>query len=189
MVPSRGRVRSVPPIVRPDIDTERLTLRRPRLEDFDEALAMWSDPSVVRFISGKPSTREEMWARLLRYVGHWELLGFGFWVVREKSTGRFVGEVGLGDFHRDIAPPLGESKEAGWVLSPSAHGKGYATEAVRAALRWNEERFGPERVVCIISPENAASLHVAHKCGFRERSRVSYKGEPILTFERLPGAR
>jgi RimJ/RimL family protein N-acetyltransferase len=61
-------------------------------------------------------------------------MGFGFWVVREKSTGRFVGEVGLANFRRDIEPSLGESKEAGWVLSPWAHGKGFATEAVRAAL-------------------------------------------------------
>jgi RimJ/RimL family protein N-acetyltransferase len=170
------------------IDTERLTMRRPRLEDFEEALAMWADPQVVRYISGKPSTREEMWSRLLRYVGHWHLLGFGFWVVREKSTGRFVGEVGLADFHRDLEPPFGDFKEAGWVLAPSAHGKGYATEAVRAALGWAEGRFGPERVVCLIAPENEASLKVAHKCGFREFSRGTYKGEPSLLLERLPGA-
>jgi len=169
------------------IDTERLTMRCPRLEDFEEALAMWADPQVTRYITGKPSTREEMWARLLRYVGHWHLLGFGFWVVREKSTGRFVGEVGLADFHRDIEPPLGESKEAGWVLAPSAHGKGYATEAVRAALRWAEDRFGPERVVCIMDPGNEASLKVAHKCGFREFARGSLRGEPTRMLERVPG--
>lgn len=171
------------------LDTERLTLRRPRLEDFEESLAMWADPAVVRYISGKPTTREEMWARLLRYVGHWELLGYGFWVVREKSTGRFVGEVGLADFRRDITPPLGDSKEAGWVLAPWAHGKGFATEAVRATLRWAEDGFGPERVVCLIHPENAASLKVAHTCGFREFSRGVYKGEPSRMLERLPAPR
>ena len=149
---------------------------------------MWADPQVTRYITGKPSTREETWFRLLRNAGHWQLMGFGFWVVREKSTGRFVGEVGLADFHRDIEPPLGESKEAGWVLAPWCHGKGYATEAVRAALRWAEDRFGPERVVCLIAPENEASLKVAHKCGFREFSRGTYKGEPSLMLERLPDA-
>ena len=179
----------MPTTASPAIDTERLTMRCPRLEDFEEALAMWGDPKIVRYISGKPSTPEEMWARLLRYVGHWDLMGFGFWVVREKSTGRFVGEVGLADFRRDIDPSLGESKEAGWVLSPWAHGKGFATEAVRAALRWVEGRFGPERVVCIIDPENEASLKVAHKCGFHEFSRGTYKGEPTLMLERVPGAR
>ncbi len=175
--------------VPPAIDTERLTLRCQRLEDFEEQFAMWADPTVVRHISGRPATREEMWARLLRYVGHWHLLGYGFWVVREKSTNRFVGAVGLGEFRRDIVPPLGDSKEAGWVLASWAHGQGFATEAVRTALSWAETRFGPERVVCIIHPENAGSLHVAHKCGFREFSRGLYRGEPSLMLERLPGRR
>lgn len=179
----------MPTIVSSDIDTERLTLRCPRLEDFEESLAMWGDPRVVRYITGKPSTPEEMWSRLLRYVGHWQLLGYGYWVVREKSTGRFVGEVGLADFRRDIEPSLGGSKEAGWVLSPWAQGRGFATEAVRAALRWTEARFGPERVVCLIDPGNEASIKVAHRCGFREFARGSYKGAPSLMLERLPGAR
>ncbi|QRK10932.1 GNAT family N-acetyltransferase [Archangium violaceum] len=173
----------------PTIDTERLTLRGHRLENFEEAFALWSDPEVTRYIGGKPSTREEVWARLLRNVGHWDLMGFGFWVVRERSTGRFVGEVGFADFRRDIEPSLGDAKEAGWVLSPWSHGKGFATEAVRAALKWAEGRFGPERVVCIIDPPNEASLKVAHKCGFREFARGTYKGGPMLMLERLPEAR
>jgi RimJ/RimL family protein N-acetyltransferase len=171
------------------IDTERLTMRRPRLEDFEDSLAMWSDPAVTRYIGGKPSTREEAWFRLLRGVGHWELMGFGFWVVREKSTGRFVGEVGFANLRREIEPSLGDAKETGWVLSPWSHGKGFATEAVNAALRWVEGRFGPERVVCIIDLGNEASLNVAHKCGFREFTRGTYKGEPIRMLERLPTAR
>ncbi len=171
------------------VDTERLTLRVPRLEDFEDSFALWSNPDVTRYIGGKPSIREEAWARLLRYVGHWEVMGFGFWTVREKGTGRFIGEVGLGDFRRELQPPLGDSKEAGWVIAPSAHGKGYATEAVSAALKWAEGRFGPERVVCIIDPGNEASLNVARKCGFRQLGQGTYKGEPTMMFERLPGTK
>ncbi len=178
----------MPSITIPTVDTERLTLRGPRLEDFEESFAMWGDPEVTRYIGGKPSTREEMWSRLLRYVGHWDVMGFGFWVVRERATGRFVGEVGLADFRRDIEPSLGAAKEAGWALAPWAHGKGFATEAVRAALGWAEGRFGPERLVCIIAPENAPSIHVARKCGFRQFARGTYKGDPTLMFERVPGA-
>jgi RimJ/RimL family protein N-acetyltransferase len=169
-----------------DVDTERLTLRRHQLGDFADVMALWSDPAVVRYITGKPSTREEGWARLLRYAGHWELMGYGFWAVREKDTGRFVGEVGLMNFQREMQPPLGESKEAGWVLGSGFHGKGYATEAVRAALAWAEAKFGPERVVCIIDPKNVASAKVADRCGFREFGRGSYKGEPSVMYERLP---
>lgn len=169
----------------PTIETERLVMKGHRLEDFEECLAMWSDPEVVRFISGKPSTREEMWSRLLRYLGHWDLLGYGFWVVREKATGRLVGEVGLGDFHREMQPPLNSTFEAGWVLAPGFHGKGYATEAVRAALAWADAHHSPKRVACIIAPENAASIRVADKCGFRQFGQGVYMGHPSLMFERL----
>ncbi|MFP2929608.1 GNAT family N-acetyltransferase [Pyxidicoccus sp. 3LG] len=173
----------------PAVDTERLTLRGHRLEDFEESFAMWGNPEVTRYIGGKPSTREECWARLLRYVGHWDVMGFGYWVVREKATGRFIGEVGLAEFRRDIQPSFAGAKEAGWALVPEAQGKGYATEAVSAMLAWADERFGPERVVCLIDLENAASVKVAHRCGFREFARGTYKGEPTRIFERVPGAR
>jgi len=72
------------------------------------------------------------------------------------------------------------------VLTPWAHGKGFATEAMRAALGWAEGRFGPERMVCIIDLENEASLKVAHKCGFREFARGMYKGAPLHMLERVP---
>ncbi|MFP2907831.1 GNAT family N-acetyltransferase [Pyxidicoccus sp. 3LFB2] len=179
----------MPATVIPAVDTERLTLRGHRLEDFDESFAMWGNPEVTRYIGGKPSTREDCWARLLRYVGHWDVMGFGYWVVREKATGRFVGEVGLAEFRRDIQPSFDGAKEAGWALVPEAHGKGYATEAVRAMLAWADGRFGPERVVCIIAPENASSTKVADRCGFREFAHGTYKGGPTRLFERVPGAR
>ncbi|MCY1023444.1 GNAT family N-acetyltransferase [Pyxidicoccus sp. MSG2] len=179
----------MPATVIPAVDTERLTLRGHRLEDFEESFALWRNPEVTRYIGGKPSTSEECWARLLRYVGHWDVMGYGFWVVREKGTGRFIGEVGLADFRRDIQPSFEGAKEAGWALVPEAHGKGYATEAMRAVLAWAEGRFGPERIVCIIDLGNTASTRVASKCGFREFARATYKGEPTQVFERVPGAR
>ncbi|HEY8041563.1 MAG TPA: GNAT family N-acetyltransferase, partial [Polyangiaceae bacterium] len=72
------------------LDTGRLTLRGHGRDDLDDCAALWADPVVTRHIGGRPFTREEAWAKLLRYVGHWDLLGFGYWVVRERATGRFV---------------------------------------------------------------------------------------------------
>lgn len=168
----------------PALDTERLLLRGHRREDLADCAAMWGDPAVTRYIGGRPSTREEVWARLLRYVGHWALLGFGYWVVVDKASGRFVGEVGFADFQREIDPPLGDAPEIGWALAPWAHGRGFATEAVRAAVAWGEARFGARRTVCLISPENLASIRVAQKCGYAESGRTHYKGEPTLLFSR-----
>src|SRR5438045_3039872 len=88
------------------VETERLRLRPHRLEDFEELAAIWADPAVVRFIGGKPLNREESWARLLRYAGHWALMGFGFWAVEERDSGEYVGDVGLARFQREMQPPL-----------------------------------------------------------------------------------
>lgn len=168
----------------PTLETERLTLRAHGLDDFAESAAMWADPVVTRYIGGRPFTREESWSRLLRYVGHWSLLGFGYWVIREKSSNRFVGEVGFANFKRDIEPSLEDTPEIGWALAPWAHGKGYATEAVRAAVAWGDMHFGPANTVCIIAPENGPSLRVAEKCGYKEIDRTTYKGEPTVLFQR-----
>jgi RimJ/RimL family protein N-acetyltransferase len=168
------------------IDTERLTLRRHTLDDFKEVSAMWADPEVVKFISGQPLSEEDCWAKFLRMAGHWSLLGFGYWVVREKASGRFVGEVGFGDFRRELSPPFDGAPEAGWALERWAHGKGFAAEAVRAALAWGEERFGKVRMVCLISPENTPSLRLAEAVGFRAYAESSYKGQPSTLLERLP---
>jgi RimJ/RimL family protein N-acetyltransferase len=154
--------------------------------DFDDVARMWADPVVVRHISGKPSTREESWSRLLRYAGHWAAMNFGYWAVREASSGHFVGDVGLSEFRREIVPSLEGSAEAGWVLASWAHGKGYATEAVDAALAWYEGQFGALRTVCMIAPENDPSLRVADKCGYREFAQTLYKNEPVILLERVP---
>jgi RimJ/RimL family protein N-acetyltransferase len=145
---------------------------------------MWADPEVVRYIGGRPFTPEEVWTRLLRAAGHWPLMGFGYWIVRERSTGRFVGEAGLADLRRDISPGFCGAPEAGWALSPWAHGQGYGGEAVAAVLAWSDAELKPERVVCIISPDNEPSIRLARRCGFTLLHRASYRGEPTLVFER-----
>ncbi len=169
-----------------EIKTERLTLRPHTPRDFSDVAAMWAEPAVVRHISGKPSTREESWSRLLRYAGHWATMNFGYWAVRETGSGRFVGDVGLSEFRRDIVPSLEGTAEAGWVLASWAQGKGFATEAVRAALAWYEGQFGALRTVCMIAPDNDASLRVADKSGYREFAQALYKNEPVILLERNP---
>ena len=166
------------------METGRLRLRRHELEDFDASAALWSGTEVTRYIGGRPSTREEAWRRLLSYAGHWDLNKYGMWVVEEKATGAFAGEIGFADFKRDMDPPLDAPAEGGWVIAPGAQGKGYATEAVTAALAWTDARFRWARTACIIEPENAASIRVAEKCGYRPAGRARYKETDLLVFYR-----
>jgi RimJ/RimL family protein N-acetyltransferase len=167
----------------PVIETERLKMRGHSIEDASKVTALWSNPEVTRYIGGKQLTAEECWSRLLRYVGHWSLLGFGYWILEEKATGDFVGEVGFSDYRRNVEPEIGAVPEVGWVLIPPKHGMGYATEAVHAVLDWGRGHFGPSPVACLIHPDHRASIRVAHKCGFKERQLGMYKGNPVLIFD------
>jgi RimJ/RimL family protein N-acetyltransferase len=168
----------------PRIETERVVLRAHKMEDLSVCAAMWSDEDVVRYIGGRPFSREEVWARLLRYAGMWVVMGHGFWAIEEKASGRLIGEVGIMEARRDIEPSFEGEPEVGWALMPAAHGKGYASEGVAAALAWGDAHLNTPKMVCIISPENGASVRLAEKFGFRERARTTYHGSPTIEFER-----
>lgn len=166
------------------LETDRLILDAHTIDDFESLAAMWADPEVVRHITGRPSTPQESWMRLLRYGGLWPLLGYGFWAVREKHSGRFVGDIGFADFHRQIDPPITGVPEAGWVLATWAHGRGFASEALRAALGWLDGRTSIDRSVCLISPENAVSIRLAERHGYLMSASVAFQGEDTLLFTR-----
>lgn len=170
----------------PTLETDRLILRPHTLDDFPGVFALWSHPDVARFTAGnKPSNQEECWQRLLRYYGLWPALGFGYFALLDKASGEFVGEAGLADFHRDIAPSLEGYAEAGWALLPAEWGKGYAQEALDAILEWYSKTSTPRPVACIINSDNLASLRLAVKTGFRLKAKTEYKGNDCLMFERV----
>ena len=173
----------------PRIITKRLVLRMHGASDFGALLEMWSDERVVRHIGGVPSTATEAWSRLLRYGGLWQFLGYGYWAVEDRATGCFVGEVGFADFKRDIVKALDGLPEAGWVISPRWAGRGYATEAMRAALEWFDRTRPGLESFCMIAPENAASIRVAKKIGYALEEKTSYDDSPIQIYLRPPAAK
>jgi RimJ/RimL family protein N-acetyltransferase len=170
------------------INTQRLILRRHTLQDTDAVFQLASDPAVLQAIHGAPPSREDAWHRLLRYAGHWSLLGFGMFAVFERATNQCIGEVGLADFQRGLGDNFDGTPEAAWVFAGSSHGKGFALEAMTAALNWFDEQTVSSRSVCIIEPRNTASIRLAEKLGFNYYDQGSYKGSDINKYERMrPG--
>ncbi|WP_435953239.1 GNAT family N-acetyltransferase [Dryocola sp. BD626] len=167
----------------PRLETDRLVLRHFTLDDFDALAACWADPEMVKFIGGGlPQSAEMSWGRLLRYIGHWQALGYGYWAVFEKDTRRYIGSFGFQDAHRDLTPAL-EHPEAGWTLIPAVHGKGYATEALAAIIDWADTAFtGP--VCCIIDDDNQRSIHLAERFGFRFEHYVTYHVKQVRMLAR-----
>lgn len=171
----------------PVLATARLVLRGPELDDFASHAADRADPRVMRHIGkGEILDDEEAFKGLLQMAGHWALMGYGTWTVAQKAGGLRIGNVGFSDKKRPASHPASGAPEMGWSLSAASHGKGYASEAIAAALDWGRGRFGAgARVVCVISTGNAASLRVAEKAGFTQFATATRYGLGRLVFERM----
>ncbi|MEX0645716.1 MAG: GNAT family N-acetyltransferase [Parvularculaceae bacterium] len=144
------------------LETDRLVLRPMLPEDLEPHCAMMADPRVARFLSldQKPQPKPMAWRQLASYLGHWQIRGFGFFSVLEKSSGRWVGRVG------PWMPEGWPALEAGWGIAPEHWGKGYAPEAAIAAIQWVfETRPALPRIISLIDPTNANSQSVARKVG------------------------
>ena len=168
----------------PALETARLRLTGRTPADFDDFARMWRDPDVVHFTSGEPLAREDAWRAFGRLAGVWVLFGYGPWIVREKASGAFVGDLGPCDYGRDTEPSLAPAIEFGWALCPAQHGKGYATEALAATIAWiraNGPSAGGQkhRYCAMIDPRNAASHRVAAKLGFERTGAVVHKGKTL----------
>jgi RimJ/RimL family protein N-acetyltransferase len=92
----------------PVLKTERLLLRGAEASDFEDSAAMWGDPDVVKFIGGQTRGRQDAWFTLCRMRGMWDVVGYGNWVVCDRSTGQFLGEVGLANFMRGLKPDISD---------------------------------------------------------------------------------
>ena len=163
--------------VAPVLETERLILRPHGAADFADCVALWRDPKVIRYTTGSESPPQRTWLRLLAYRGLWSLLGFGYWAVHTQSEG-YIGELGFADFHRGLEPSIDGVPEIGWALATRAHGRGYATEALRAVIAWGDAHLSAARTVCIIHRDNAVSLHLARKLGYEIELRAATDEEP-----------
>jgi RimJ/RimL family protein N-acetyltransferase len=144
------------------LETPRLLLRLPRLEDLDPCAELMADPEAARFIGGTMA-RSMTWRGVMVMIGAWHAHGYAMFSVIEKSTGRWIGR--LGPWQPDGWP----GTEVGWAIVPDCWGRGYATEGATAAIDWAFDHLGWTEVIHVIDPENLASQQVARKLGSRNR--------------------
>ncbi len=167
----------------PRINTPRLTLRGFSTQDFDRFAEIWAMPDVVRYIGGQPKSRPASWSSFLRNAGQWQITGFGQWALEDPANKNVVGQVGFFHGSRELGDDFDGCPEAGWVLTPESQNKGLGYEAAQAAHDWFDRVItGP--LVCILAPENAASLKVAHKLGYTPLRQIELDGAPAQLMTR-----
>jgi RimJ/RimL family protein N-acetyltransferase len=146
----------------PELRSERLLLRRWRESDSEPFAALNADPEVMEHFP-RPLTREESDAFIGRMEKHFTEHGFSMWAVEVLSTGSFAGFVGLlvPRFQAHFTPAV----EIGWRLSREHWGRGYATEAARAALTFGFDELLLEEIVSFTVPDNFRSRRVMERIG------------------------
>jgi ribosomal-protein-alanine N-acetyltransferase len=159
------------------LETERLRLREVTLADLDFIAAMVADPEVMRFWP-RPCTRAEAQKGVLKQLAGYRRYGHGYWLTLDRQSSQPIGQVGLLMSVVEGA----EQPALGYMLHRPFWGRGYATEAAAGVLKWAFEQYGYERVICLIRPENVASLRVAIRLGLRPEKHVVFKGFNHLVF-------
>ncbi len=158
------------------LETERLRLRQFRESDLDEYAAICADPEVMRYLGGKPFSRIDSWRHMAAMLGHWQLRGYGMWALEEKASGRLLGRTGIN--HGEGWPGF----EIGWTLGRQHWGRGFATEAARAALEHSFGVLGQRHVISLIQAANVASIRVAERIGERLEGKTEFFGSEVLVY-------
>ncbi|MFZ4600860.1 MAG: GNAT family N-acetyltransferase [Caulobacterales bacterium] len=158
----------------PVLTTERLILRAWRADDVEPLIAMMADADVARFLTAdaRPADRGATWRALAGFLGHWLLRGYGLFAVEERATGAFVGRAG------PWRPEGWPGFEIGWGLARPFWGRGYATEAARAAGDWAFQAFDLTDVIHLIHVDNVRSQNVAMRLGASPRTPTLHAGQP-----------
>jgi RimJ/RimL family protein N-acetyltransferase len=144
----------------PTLTTDRLRLRAFQASDLDAYAAMQANPEVMRYlVTGRTSTRVEVWRTMATFLGQWALRGYGMWACTKIDGAIFVGSVGI------FQPLDWPEPEIAYSLDQPFWRQGFATEAATAARDWFFEHFPLARVASFIRPDNHASKRVVERLG------------------------
>jgi ribosomal-protein-alanine N-acetyltransferase len=147
------------------IETERLLLRRFEARDFEPLARFYTDDQVMRHLLpgrglSRSAAQDRAKSNIHNFNDHWERRGYGVWAVQDRSSGRLLGQCGL----RWVAET--EQTELLYLLGKTAWGRGLASEAGRAALRFGFEECDLTQTIALTAPENRGSQRVLAKLGF-----------------------
>lgn len=153
----------------PTLHTEELTLCGLAEEHLDDYTRIQYDHRVAEWMGGLPDPppsqqeqREDTWRVIATFLGHWALRGYGQWALVRTSDGRFVGRAGLWN------PEGWPGVEVGWLVDPELWGRGYASQAGRAAVDFAFDRLHLDEIVSVTLPHNTRSRRVMDKVGLSD---------------------
>jgi RimJ/RimL family protein N-acetyltransferase len=162
------------------LETARLVLRLPRLDDADAFADYLADPEVMRFLGGETVPREDAPSVVRKWLGRWEANGLGPFAIERREDGRLVGRAGIvvwdtREWRNTTVAEAGEhaQHELGWALMCAHWGNGYATEAALAVRDWARQERGVGKLISLVNPDNVRSQRVAERLGAEPTETVT----------------
>ncbi|NSX53253.1 GNAT family N-acetyltransferase [Parasulfitobacter algicola] len=140
----------------PVLRTKRLILRGAVMDDYPAVEAFFKSDRAIGTV-GKSDNTADAFRRFATFVGHWHLMGFGWWMIEENNQ-----PVGVCGIHH---PPQKQHMELGWSLFEDAEGRGIAFEATTVALDYAKTFLTPSKLVSYIYDGNIRSERLAQKLG------------------------
>lgn len=156
--------------------TDRLRLRPLREADFEQLCVLYEDPRVEQFIG--PHSRVEVQEELRFDIAHQARHGWALWATEQLAGERLLGVCGLRPLQM-----RGPEVELGYDLHPDYWGRGYASEAARAAVALGLGPLGIDRVIAVVKEHHSASRRVLEKAGLRHVGRRRAYDEDLLLYE------
>ncbi|WP_126631430.1 GNAT family N-acetyltransferase [Dictyobacter alpinus] len=154
------------------LETEQLLFRPLTLDDLDDMTALYTDPEVTRFLGG-PRSRDEVKRVLNGYIREYQIYGHSFFATIRKSDQSFIGHCGL--LKQEVQGQ--EEIELAYVLARPYWQNNLALEGTAALKEYGLNQLGFTRLVSLIPPDNAVSIHIAERIGMQYERDVDQWGQ------------
>ena len=154
-------------------ETKRLIFRQITVDDAEDLHRIYNDPKTMKFMGRMSDSLEFEREQIQKHIeNYYKKYGFGLWATILKENNQLIGRCGL--LYQEIEGA--KDLEIAYLLDSDYWGKGLATEAAAMLVELGFERFGFNRIVAFINPQNTASIRVAEKVGLKyEREIANFK--------------
>lgn len=156
----------------PELETERLILRRIGAGDAELQHRVLNSPELMHHLGG-PKSLEQIKEKHDKTQELYDKCGFGFLFMIEKETGELVGQCGMKLVDNPLARNLGDH-EIGWIVREDRWRRGYAHEAMREILRWAFDKHQAPLVVAMTADANAPSWRLMERLGMERAQDLDF---------------
>lgn len=163
------------------LETDRLLIRQPTIEDAAFLLRLVNEPSWLQYIGDRNvHSLEDAEKYLLNgSIKSYETNGFGFGIVIEKETGTSIGMCGF--VKRDFLDHV----DIGFAFYPEYTRQGYAFESAKACMQHASEFLDIKKLLAICTQDNTSSIKLLEKLGFAVDRTIEVEGAELFLFSHL----